>query len=168
MRLTKKLRKPFSPASLFPATIAGVITLTSLLGCAARPSPEVLKPLKASEFGSLKPVSNNVSVLSASNRARDREEGALGTTRSENLTYEHYVFSVPNQREGTTISYPAGHPDPQQQYAVVARNQLTKAGFVKQVLKLVQPDGTVGVFVHGYNYSYQEALYRTVLVSTQN
>ncbi|EPE93824.1 hypothetical protein RGCCGE502_33536 (plasmid) [Rhizobium grahamii CCGE 502] len=37
--------------------------------------------------------------------------------------------------------------------------------FQEAAFASAQPDGTIGVFVLGYNYSYQEALYRTAQIA---
>jgi esterase/lipase superfamily enzyme len=141
------------------------IGLAVLAGCATRPSPEVLKPVHLSEPVHAETVPDRVNVLAATNRAPDSVRGGFGGTWAANLTYEQYTFSVPPGRKDTAIVYPTVKPDPERQFAVVERKPLPKDAFVKQALGSVQPDGTIGIFVHGYNYSYQEALYRTAQIA---
>ncbi|GGD93852.1 alpha/beta hydrolase [Rhizobium anhuiense] len=152
-----------------PAMLA-TIGLAVLAGCATRPSPEVLNPVhlaghrdEASHADDVAP--DRVSVLAATNRTPDSVRGGFGSAWADNLTYEQYAFSVPSGRKNTAITYPSAKPDPERQFAVVERKQLPKDAFVHQALASVQPDGTVGIFVHGYNYSYQEALYRTAQIA---
>ncbi|EJC83549.1 hypothetical protein Rleg4DRAFT_6704 [Rhizobium leguminosarum bv. trifolii WSM2297] len=146
-------------------TIIVAISLAMLAGCATRPSPEVLTPVHLSEPLHSEAVPDRVSVLVATNRTPDRVRGGFGSAWAEKLTYEQYAFSVPPGRKDTVITYPKARPDPERQFAVTERKQLPRDAFVQQALASVQPDGTVGIFVHGYNYSYQEALYRTAQIA---
>lgn len=146
-------------------TIIVAIGLAMLAGCATRPSPEVLKPVHLSERVRSEAAPDRVSVLAATSRTPDSVRGGYGSTWADKLTYEEYAFSVPPGRKDTAITYPTAKPDPERQFAVVDRKQLPKEAFVQQALASVQPDGTIGIFVHGYNYSYQEALYRTAQIA---
>ncbi len=141
------------------------IGLAMLTGCTTRPSPEVLKPVHLSAPVGSEAAPDRVSVLVATNRTPDTVRGGFGGTWAEKLTYEEYAFSVPPGRKDTAITYPTTKPDPERQFAVVERKQLPKDVFVQQALASVQADGTIGIFVHGYNYSYQEALYRTAQIA---
>nr|WP_245436811.1 alpha/beta fold hydrolase [Rhizobium chutanense] len=136
-----------------------------LAGCATRPSPEVLKPVHLSGPVRSETAPDRVSVLAATNRTPDSVSGGFGSAWAEKLTYEEYAFSVPPGRKDTAITYPTAKPDPERQFAVVERKRLPQDAFVQQALASVQADGTIGIFVHGYNYSYQEALYRTAQIA---
>ncbi|PDS78518.1 hypothetical protein CO667_12560 [Rhizobium sp. L43] len=147
-----------------PAIIVA-IGLATLAGCATRPSPEVLKPVHLSETVHSETAPDRVSVLAVTNRTADSVRGGFGSVWAENPTYEQYEFSVPPGRKDTAITYPSAKPDPERQFAVIGRKPLPKDAFVQEALAFMQPDGTIGVFVHGYNYSYQEALYRTAQIA---
>ncbi|WP_442181272.1 alpha/beta hydrolase [Rhizobium leguminosarum] len=102
-----------------------------------------------------------VTLLTATNRKRDGAGNGFEGTWAGTLTYEQYKVSIPPDRSGTTIQYPKSPPKFQSQFAVTERKQISKNVFVKAATGSVRFDGTVGIFVHGYNYSYQEALFRT-------
>ncbi|MGO6907901.1 alpha/beta hydrolase, partial [Rhizobium ruizarguesonis] len=68
-------------------------------------------------------------------------------------------------RRAGQYTYPNSRPDPERQFAVIRRKQLAKDAFLEEALRSTQSDGTVGIFVHGYNYSYQEALFRTAQIA---
>ncbi|WHO75454.1 alpha/beta hydrolase [Rhizobium sp. BT03] len=140
------------------------VGLATLTGCVSRPSPDVLKPVHLQARAD-EAVSNRVSVLAATNRTPDTVRGGFGSAWADSLTYEQYAFSVPPGRKGITIAYPTSRPDPERQFAVIGRKQLARDAFVEEALRSVQLDGTIGIFVHGYNYSYQEALYRTAQIA---
>ncbi|MBY5717265.1 alpha/beta fold hydrolase [Rhizobium leguminosarum] len=147
-----------------PAIIAA-IGLAMLAGCATRPSPDVLKPVHLSQPTHAEKAPVSVNVLVATNRAPDSIRGGFGSTWADNLTYEQYGFSVPPDRKDTAITYPTAAPDTERQFAVVRRKQPAKDAFVQTAVGSIQSDGTIGIFVHGYNYSYQEALFRTVQIA---
>lgn len=134
-----------------------VATLMLLVtGCVSRPSEEVLTPRVLKQ-----PPAQEVTVLAATNRKlRSRDDGPLGR-RSDNLSFEQYRFSVPANRPAASISYPTASPDPRRQFVVTDHRDLTPSQFSAEIERTVDDDGTVGVFVHGYNYSHQEALFRT-------
>ncbi|UWU19183.1 alpha/beta fold hydrolase (plasmid) [Rhizobium sullae] len=127
-----------------------------LAGCTTRPSPDVLHPVQLNQA-----ISQPVKILVATNRTRDATRGGFGGTWSGELAYEQYEFSVPPDRKNATIIYPTSIPNGERQFIVIGRKQLPKKAFVQETIRSSKFDGTVGIFVHGYNYSYQEALFRT-------
>lgn len=136
------------------------VAMMFLAGCATRPSSSVLSPVHLD-----KAASDQVTILTATNRNRDATTGGYGNTWAENLTYEQYEFSVPPDRKGTTITYPSARPNPERQFVVTGRKQLPKDAFVQAAARSARFDGSIGIFVHGYNYSYQEALFRTAQIA---
>ncbi|SCW88919.1 Esterase/lipase superfamily enzyme [Rhizobium mongolense subsp. loessense] len=124
--------------------------------CATRPTSTVLNPVHVDEA-----ASERVAVLTATNRSPDTARGGFGSTWAEHLTYEQYEVSVPPNRKNTAIAYPTAKPNPERQFVVTRRKQLSQDAFMEAAVRTAQFDGTVGIFVHGYNYSYQEALFRT-------
>lgn len=129
-----------------------------LQGCATRPDANVLQPVSGAM-----PAERLVTVLAATNRAPQ----GLGysATWAGQTVYERYEISAPATRDGATINYPSKHPDPAKQYLVRKRTELTSEQVSKSATKIAGFDGTVGVFVHGYNYSYQEALFRAAQIA---
>ncbi|MHB0953784.1 MAG: alpha/beta hydrolase [Allorhizobium sp.] len=137
-------------------SIALLSLLIGLTGCASRPTPDVLEPLPVVQTNR-----EQVTVLAVTNRARLSGQGAFGSEWASRLSYERYGFSVPESRNGSTIVYPTTKPDQRRQYVVAMREKLTDRAFIDTVTRSSEFNGTVAVFVHGYNYSYQEALFRT-------
>jgi esterase/lipase superfamily enzyme len=129
--------------------------MVSLTGCASRPSAEVLQPAAIQQAESEK-----VTLLSVTNRNKVKEDGGFGSQWASDLTYERYSFSIPGDRKGSAIIYPSGRPDPRRQFVVTGRDQLTRKAWIDDATRSANFDGTVAVFVHGYNTNYQEALFR--------
>ncbi|WP_245415627.1 alpha/beta hydrolase [Ciceribacter lividus] len=125
-------------------------------GCVSRPSEEVLTPRVLKQ-----PLAQEVTVLAATNRKlRSKDDGPLGR-RSDKLSFERYRFSVPANRPAASLVYPTVPADPRRQFVVTDHRDLTPSQFSAEIERTVDDDGTVAVFVHGYNYSHQEALFRT-------
>jgi esterase/lipase superfamily enzyme len=155
--MTKRCSKDaFKPMCRIVAAV-GMMFLTA---CATRPSPDVLRPVDL-DGGSSQPIT----ILAATNREKDVARGGFGSTWAAGMTFEQYMFSVPRNRRDTAITYPTSTPNPDRQFVVTRRNQLSNDGFVREAIRSAQFDGAVGIFVHGYNYSYQEALFRTAQIA---
>lgn len=140
---------------------SGVIAiLLALTGCASRPTSDVLKPVALKTD-----TAETLSVLAVTNRERRNDDGSFGTRWGSNVHYDRFVFSVPADRDGATIRYPAAKPDPKRDYIVLQRQKLSLDDLVRDATRAANFDGTASIFVHGYNYSYQEALFRTAQVA---
>lgn len=136
------------------------VCVTAVAGCATRPPPEVLNPVPLDQTASDRAV-----ILSATNRNQEAAPGRLTSMWAEKMTYERYEFSVPSNRKDTAVTYPTPKPDPGRQFLVTERTQLSEHAFKQEVMRAAQFDGTIGIFVHGYNYSYQEALFRMAQIA---
>lgn len=126
-----------------------------LHGCASRPTAAVLNPVVAQPS-----AGGKVSLLAATNRNRVSEDGGFGSQWGAALSYERYDFSIPPDRKGATITYPTSDADPRRAFLVTSRERLNEASWAAAAARSATSDGTVSVFVHGYNYRYQEALFR--------
>lgn len=137
------------------------ITL-SLAGCGSRPDAAVLDPVAVNgNVGAS--GGKHVTIIAATNRTPDKQ--GYSATWADRVSYQQYDMSIPPKRDGAVIRYPTAHPDPQYQFMVRSRRELTTAQFLTAATSGPNFDGTVGIFVHGFNYSYQEALYRAAQVA---
>jgi esterase/lipase superfamily enzyme len=128
----------------------------ALSACGSRPSNVVLNPLTASEA-----QAQNVNIFVATNRAVSPDGHGYSGKWAETTTFERYSLSVPLNRNGTEIVYPDHGRDLRNRYFVKQRAVVPQNDLVQAVTSLSDFDGTVAIFVHGYNNSYQESLYRT-------
>ncbi len=140
--------------------LVAAVGMMFLTACATRPSPDVLRPVHL-DGGTSQPIT----ILAATNRKKDVARGGFGSTWAASMTFEQYMFSVPRDRRDTAITYPTSKPNPDRQFVVTRRKQLSNDEFVREAIRSAQFDGAVGIFVHGYNYSYQEALFRTAQIA---
>lgn len=137
-----------------------LVCILILAGCVTRPSSTVLSPVTLKEVSA-----DKVTVLTATNRIFNGSSGGFENAHAENMTFERYDFSVPVERKNAVISYPTVKPDPSKQFIVLRRKQFQKDAFVQEAVRSAQSDGTIGIFVHGYNYTYQEALFRAAQIA---
>ncbi|NKQ85604.1 alpha/beta fold hydrolase [Rhizobium ruizarguesonis] len=129
--------------------------IASLSGCASRPSATVLEPVSIRQN-----MGQKVSLLAVTNRNKVEKDGGFGSKWAGNLTYERYDFSVPRERTVAAITYPSTTPDTRRDFLVTGRDKLTEASWIEAASSAATSDGSVALFVHGYNYRYQEALFR--------
>jgi len=139
-------------------TLSALILCAIAGGCVSRPGPEVLKPVEVHSGDA-----QQVTVLTATNRSASGA-GYDGFWAGR-TSYERFEMSVPRGRKSAAIVYPnSAAPNPDRQFVVRDRQSLSLADVAKTATS--GPfDGTAGIFVHGYNYSYQEALFRTAQVA---
>jgi len=148
-------RTPINLSYAVTFRAAALSIAVCVTGCASRPTSAVLQPVSLE-----KPEGKSITLLAATNRSPDAKAKGYGRQWEGDVHYERYGFSIPADRKGTAIRYPTNKPDPHRQYLITNREALSEDKFVADAVQAANFDGTVAVFVHGYNYSYQEALYR--------
>ncbi|MGA0533280.1 alpha/beta hydrolase [Hansschlegelia sp. KR7-227] len=127
-------------------------------GCATRVEP-TLTVVAAAPYARLIPV------FVATTRAPDARSPAMFTTgRAREVSYARYVVSVPpGHKAGEIETSQTARPDPAKSFAIVDATRLDETSFYRQVLKAKEagkPISRLGVFVHGYNYTFEESLFR--------
>lgn len=127
----------------------------ALTACGSRPSENVLTPIAASNA-----PAQTVNIFVATNRGSSPDGIGYSDKWDDAMTFERYDLSVPLNRNGTKIVYPDRGWDLRDRYFVVQRAKIPQTGFVVAVTNRADFDGTVAIYVHGYNNSYQEALFR--------
>ncbi len=127
-----------------------------LAGCATRPGTSSLIPATPI------PGAKIVTVYVATNRAPDGpDQVGYGSGRAEDLRYEELAISIPpGHRPGNIEWSQAGERDPAVSFVTVRRQQLDEASFRQRIASRARRGSRVGVFVHGYNYNFQEAVFR--------
>ncbi len=74
--------------------------------------------------------------------------------------YARFDISIPPDHKKGKIEWPSGKPDAKKDFVVTDRDMLSKDAFKHDLAGILSSGKDVGLFVHGYNYSYQEALFR--------
>lgn len=144
---------------------AVVLILIMLAGCATRPGPEVLDPVAERPEGN-----GSVTVLTVTNRAlTDERPQTYGDGRGK-LSYEQFTMQkVTSESAGKAGVSAIPHPEnPSKDFVTTDRRELDEALFMQSVNSVRKADGTIVVFVHGYNTSYQEAVFRLAQLGTDS
>jgi esterase/lipase superfamily enzyme len=150
--LTRRSLPCFFPV----ARILVILTAFSLLAsCASRPSAAVLQPVTTTQA-----AERQIVLLSATNRRPNPTTHGYDTVRSATISYQRYTVSIPQTHKSPEIEYPGSRPDSKHDMLVTDRRNLSKQDFLASAADNVDKTGTTAIFVHGYNYSFQEALFR--------
>lgn len=162
---TREAPGPSASAALLSGCVAGarllfLLVLLTLAGCAPRPGPEVLSVVPA------EPVApRTVTIDIVTNRQPDAASGGYTDLRSADLSLERVTISVPPDHQPMQIEWPRGKPDPARSFALTGRESLPLRDVASARVDAKgagRPPGRrdVVIFVHGYNYSFQESLFR--------
>ncbi|MCO6188272.1 alpha/beta hydrolase [Rhizobium sp. L1K21] len=126
-----------------------------LAGCGTRPTDAVLAPVALKE----KPW-RQVTIYAVTTRTPNEDGRGFDSGRAEDVRYMRYTLSIPRSHEPGNIEYPDRKPDPEKSFTVIAAEQISHAAFLQAIAKSRAQDKEVGVFVHGFNYTFQESLFR--------
>lgn len=140
-----------------------------LAGCASRPGAETLRLMSVQD-----PSAKLVTVYVATTRT-PAPTGQLGYTagRSPNMSYAKYVISIPPTHKTSEIEWPKDKPDPAKHFVTVSREILTRDTFQQAIANQPKLNADSSerfplVFVHGFNYSFQESLYQMAQMATDS
>nr|WP_255599908.1 alpha/beta fold hydrolase [Afifella sp. IM 167] len=145
--------------SFLPAFL--LLVLTGLLAGCVTHGNEALVPVAATV-----PGAERVTIHVATTRSPvEGEPHYFGAGRSDELRYARYVISVPPGHKPPDIEWPQGRPDPRKNFVVVSATQLSEKEFFRSLDDYSKSGDWVGrpdagIFVHGYNNTQAEALFR--------
>ncbi|WP_164844717.1 alpha/beta hydrolase [Brucella pituitosa] len=136
--------------------------MAALVGCSARPDPQTLDPVANNQQGA-----KSIIVFAATDRSpTEAKPSVLGDGRG-NITYEQFtmqpVGTTPRGKDG--VAALSRNSDPSKDFITTGRRQLDKATFEQSVGRMRKADEMIAVFIHGYNSSYQEAVFRLAQLS---
>ncbi len=141
-------------------TAGAILIALTVAGCASRPGPGVLRPINYSA-----PGTKLVTVYVATTRERAASgENGFTSGRSSALNLMKYTISIPPIHKQLEIEWPQnGAVNPAESFAIVNQDNLTENDF--KIAVQSSPTGSKAkreafMFVHGYNYNFQEFLYR--------
>ena len=109
-------------------------------------------------------------ILVATTRAKSSDSlHPYSAERSDELFFDDVAVWVPANRMPGSVTYPSKRPSPDKEFAVTERKNLSKGEFTQHLNnRLAKLDGkkTVTLFIHGYNVSYSEGVYRTAQIDS--
>lgn len=145
-------------------TRALVLCLIVLAACTPRGNLTVMP--EAAKVGALR------EVYVATTRAFDPALGTFGAARSETPHFARYDISVPPDRNLGEIAFPAANraPDPATQFLTVDQQVMPDATAFRRALAqdlraLPRGEREAVIYVHGFNNTFAEGLYRIAQLS---
>jgi len=140
------------------------LCLMFLVACTPRGEMTLVSPQES--------VGTPETVFVATTRAVDPKTGNFGTKRSEVTTYARYTVAIPPDRETGTITWPrrGSKPDPQHDFLTTSETLYSgEAAFRRDVTATMGRDRRTPreatIFVHGFNTTFSEGLYRIAQLS---
>ncbi|ARO13942.1 protein of unknown function DUF900 hydrolase family protein [Ketogulonicigenium robustum] len=127
--------------------------LMTLAACSSRPGPQVLQPLAIETPAN----ATTVKVYAVTNRAPlDGHPYAFGADRMPAAQFLSYEVSIPPNHTAGHIEWPVRQPNPATDFITTSHHILNSAALTHDIAN----SEAVGLYVHGYNTSFQEAVYR--------
>ncbi|MCJ8240418.1 alpha/beta hydrolase [Peteryoungia algae] len=143
----------------------GLVAAVLLSSCAGRPGPETLGTV---DLGDFEPTRVET-LYTVTTRGRATTGANVFTTdKTRQPNYASFDISIPPTHVAAAIEWPkpGREVDPKTDFAVVSQSVLDRASLL-QVLRRREAAAPV-VFVHGYNYNFQESLFRLAQLKTDS
>jgi esterase/lipase superfamily enzyme len=142
-----------------------LISAVGITACAGRPGPETLGTVALDDFSPTR-VETLYTVTT-----RDRAEpgtNVFTTSKTREPNYASFDISIPPNHVPANIEWPkpGRKPDPKTDFAVVSQSVLDRSALLQAVGK--RQSAPPVVFVHGYNYNFQESLFRLAQLKTDS
>lgn len=134
-----------------------LISLVFLASCA---------PRNAAQYGTTIPEAQIAEVYVATQKALDRTGGTFGDRRTGEMRYFRADVSIPPTHQPGRVEWPEGPPDAATDF-LVAGTEVYDGGrsFVRDV-KADRPGRETQVFVHGYNSTLSDGMFRLAQMKT--
>lgn len=140
---------------------AMILVLASLTACAGRTGPELLATVDAP----VPPGAKLLRIYAATTREHATEGGnSFNAKPAVKANYARYEISVPAGHRPGEIEWPSAKSDPRKTFAVLKQQGVGEQAFFDAISK-DSANKDVGIFIHGYNVNYPEALYRLAQMS---
>ena len=160
----EKMRWIATVPSAFVTCLDGIVVASVILiflsACGGRPKA-VLLPVSETS-----PVASQVNMMVVTTRERSINPGEMFTgERALEPSFVAMDISIPpeNARKVGEVAWPKRLPsDPKTDFAVVNVDNLDRAGAIKWFDGAVRktPDRSVLVFIHGFNNTFEDSVYR--------
>lgn len=147
----------------FPALFRGALILMLAAGagaCVSRPGPDVLETVAAI------PAARQIKVYAVTTRNRVLPNAnVFDASKAVHANYAEFTVSIPPAHKASEIEWPDKKPDAARSFAVVGQSVLDRQSFLNDVSADSKGSKKIGVFVHGYNYNFQESLFRLAQIT---
>ncbi|WP_440271588.1 alpha/beta hydrolase [Ensifer adhaerens] len=157
--MTGDLSRDVNAPSRLHYRYVALISLTLLSACAGRPTG-VLEPVAAN------PSAAQVEMLVATTRGRASKPGEMFSgERAQSPTFADITVSIPPEtaRKAGDVAWPRKlPPNPATDFAAVKADEIDRLAAEKWLNSHVRKssDGSVLVFIHGFNNHFEDAVFR--------
>lgn len=142
--------------------LLALLSATLLFGCSGRPAPELLRPLAIDP-----PADARVTMVRAVTTRVPTEDQpwVYGTTRAAEPQYARFAVSIPPAHQSGRIEWPdsIAKADPARHFVTRGQARMDRQTFLSEIR-----NESVGLYVHGFNTSFQESVYRLAQLSTDS
>lgn len=111
-------------------------------------------------------------IFVATTRTIGDDRDRFGRGRSEQVSFARYDVNIPPRREAGDIRWPpkAGTPDPERHFMTTAEvrhadNRSFRADLAAELARLPADQRDAVIFVHGFNNTFSEGVYRIAQLS---
>ncbi|MBC2775310.1 alpha/beta fold hydrolase [Rhizobium sp. AQ_MP] len=158
---------PFGPHRRSRAALVALcLVLAAGLGaCAGRPGPETLSTVALNDH---KPTRVETLFTVTTRGRAEPGTNVFNTSKTREPNYARFDVSIPPNHKPANIEWPKSgrKPDPKTDFAVVSQSALDRAALLQAVR--TRDKAPPVVFVHGYNYNFQESLFRLAQLKTDS
>lgn len=142
-----------------------LLSAAGLASCAGRPGPETLSTVALNDY---EPTRVETLYTVTTRDRAEPGENVFTTTKTREPNYASFAVSIPPNHQPANIEWPkpGRKVDPKTDFAVVSQSVLDRPGLL-QAIRAREAAPPV-VFVHGYNYNFQEALFRLAQLKTDS
>jgi esterase/lipase superfamily enzyme len=142
-----------------------LVSTAGLASCAGRPGPETLGTVALGDFQPTR-VETLYTVTTRDRAEPGKNVFTADKTREPN--YASFEVSIPPTHVAAMIEWPkpGRKVDPKTDFAVVSQAVLDRASLLQAIGK--RETAAPVVFVHGYNYNFQESLFRLAQLKTDS
>ena len=146
------------------STAAAILIALSvgLTGCGSRPGPEVLATVMT-----VPDNADQVKVYAVTTRNRVTPgSNVFDAGKATAANYAEFTVSIPPNHKPAQIEWPKGKKvNPAKDFAVTGQSILSASSFHDTIHPGKNGSRKIGIFVHGYNYNFQESLFRLAQIS---
>lgn len=144
------------------ATAILIALSLGLAGCGSRPGPEVLATVMT-----VPDNADQVKVYAVTTRNRvSADSNVFDAGKATAANYAEFTVSIPPGHTPSQIEWPKGKKvNPAKDFAVTGQSILSAGSFHDAIHPRGNASRKIGIFVHGYNYNFQESLFRLAQIS---
>jgi esterase/lipase superfamily enzyme len=146
-----------------PVAAALIVLSVALTGCGSRPGPDVL-----STVATVPDNADQVTVYAVTTRNRVRpDSNVFDAGKATAANYAAFTVSIPPNHRPAQIEWPKGRKaNPAKDFAVTGQSVLSASSFRADIRPGKSASKKkISIFVHGYNYNFQESLFRLAQIS---